>query len=82
MDEIEAQIMSIFESADSGLEVSQVVKEMESRYHTQYNAKRIRHKMDTLCDFKYLVKETYRFDGMQGPDRYLYRMHHSMKEEA
>ena len=75
MDEIEAQILSVIESSEEGLEVAHVVKEIESRYNKSYNSKRIRHKMDSLCNFKYLDKETYRIQGMRGPDRYRYSIH-------
>lgn len=79
MDEIEVQILSVIESSEQGLEVAEVVREIESKYHTQYNTKRVRHRMDSLVDFKYLTKAPYRFQGMQGPDRYRYTIR---KEEC
>ena len=76
MDDIEKMIMTIITESDKpGMEVAEVTREIQSRYGHTYPTKRIKHKMDTLTNFKYLSVRQYRFEKMKGPSRSLYSLY-------
>lgn len=72
MDEIETQIMQIMSTRPEGMEASEVVRELYNRFGSEYPYKRIRRKLNSMCEWSILTKTSFKKEGAKGPERNLY----------
>ena len=72
MDEIESQIIQLMRDRPEGMEALEVRNEIMQRFGNEYPVKRIRRKLDAMCEYAWLTKSTVKKDGRRGPESNLY----------